>query len=476
MKSLNIKKLPKLFPEEFKIRDKAFFIAAFLLSFLFMSHPDLWETANHSYVFLESLFSGNVFNFYEFCAAHNNTYYYINVANYNIFMYILFGLWELPVFLFNKRLGLALNEIFIWYWAKALCCAFFVGCGYMVKQIGVELGFSENKARFAAMFFLFYPVAFFSPMAMGQYDVLCLFFTLWAMVYYMRDDMKKFSLVMGVSFVYKFFSLMIFVPLLLLKEKKILNLIKYGLMSLWLYIPSTLLYMGRTGNAAVFTQAMIDRMFEVRLDMGMRIVPVFMLLYAIIVFVSFLYVPGKKAYEKYLGIYIPMVVFCLLFNYIYWHPQWLVLVIPFIVLTTFMQENQSPWFYLDIVFCRGFFLFALYNYSNQTGAVLFDGGLIGHILGLKVITSPDWKPLLDFMVNIPYVYIMTPVMFSGAIFANIILKFPVSGQTVSDKLSCAKAYDKIPTKIYLYMIFVIGFIVLWLCPSALEWLNAMAII
>lgn len=38
--------------------DKVLFCAAFLFAFFFMSHPDLWETANHSYIFLESLFGG----------------------------------------------------------------------------------------------------------------------------------------------------------------------------------------------------------------------------------------------------------------------------------------------------------------------------------------------------------------------------------------------------------------------------------
>ena len=65
-------------------------------------------------------------------------------------------------------------------------------------------------------------------------------------------------------------------------------------MSLWLYIPTTLLFWGRTGNAAVFTQAMINRMFQVTDNMGMREIPVFILLYALVVFVSFLYVPKNK--------------------------------------------------------------------------------------------------------------------------------------------------------------------------------------
>ncbi len=476
MKHLVIKRLPKLFPDEFNIKDKLFFITAFLFAFFFMSHPDLWETANHSYVFLESVFSGNFMNFYEFCAAHNNTYYYINVANYNICMYILFGLWELPVFLFNNLFGLALSEKFIIYWAKALCAIFFVGCGYMVRQIGLELGFDRNKACYAAMFFLFNPVAFFSPMVMGQYDVICLFFTLCAIVYYLRDDMKNFSLVMGISFVYKFFSLMIFIPLLLLKEKKIINLIKYGLLSLWLYLPSTLLFRGRTGNASAFTKAMIERIFSITADTGMRAVPVFILIYAIIVFFRFLYSPSEKALTGYPAIYLPMLIFGLLFNYIYWHPQWLVLLMPFIILTTFCIENKAPWFYLDLVMAAGFFLFCFTNYGTQSGSVLFSGGLIGHTIGAHLPTAANRKNISHFIGLIPYSYALTPVMFTGALVANIIFKFPVGNIVFADKISSSKDFDKISDKLCIYGVFLIGFIGLWLCPSILEWLNTIGVI
>ena len=473
MKSLT-KKLQ--WPDGFKLYDKLFFGIVFVFAFFFMSHPDLWETANHSYVFLESVFSGNFMNFYEFCAAHNNSYYYINVANYNIMIYMLFGLWELPVFIFNHIFGLPLNEMFIIYWAKIVCVGFFTGCGYMVKRLCMELGLKESKASLTAMFFIFNPVAFFSPMAMGQYDTLCLFFTLWALCLYVKGDMTKFSLIMGVGVVFKFFPLMILVPLVLVREKKILNIIKYGIMSLWLYIPTTLLFWGRTGNAAVFTQAMINRMFQVTDNMGMREIPVFILLYALVVFVSFLYVPKNKKTGDYLAVYIPMVVFCLLFNYIYWHPQWLVLMIPFVVITTQLQENKAPWYYMDIVMAAGFFLFALYNYSSQTGAVLFDGGLLCHLFGVQVITSPDWRPLADFMVNIPYVWITTPVLFTGSIIGNIVLKLPVGNGSLADRLSDKSQYDKIPDKVFLYGIFVMGFLGFWLAPSLLELINAIGVI
>lgn len=465
-----------VFPDNIKLYDKILMGTAFLFAFFFMSHPDLWETANHSYVFLESIFSGNFFNFYEYIAAHNNTYYYINVANYNVIIYIIFGLWELPVYIFNQIFHLALNEQFIIYWAKIVSAGFFVGCGFMLKRLCEALGFEKSKASTAALFFLFNPIAFYSPMVMGQYDTLCLFFTLWALCRYVKGDYGKFSFILGIGIVCKFFPLMIFIPLILLAEKRILKLLQYALTALWLYIPTTLLFMGKTGNAKAFTQAMIDRMFAVTTETGVRGVSVFTLAYALIVFAAFVYVPKSEKARQYMSVYVPMAVFGVLFNYICWHPQWLILFIPFVTLTTFMQKNKAPWFYLDIVLCLGFFLHCFYQFPNQVGAVLFDGGLFSHLTGLRVATSENWVVVSHFLSLISYVYVLTPVMFTGAIFANIILKFPVGNMSLSDRLSDSEKYDKIPTKLFAYGIFLIGFVGIWLLPSLLEALNAFGVI
>ncbi|MEG1781782.1 MAG: hypothetical protein RR253_00875 [Oscillospiraceae bacterium] len=463
-------------PKSIKTYDKILFGTAFLLSFLFMSHPDLWETANHSYVFLESVFSGNFMNFYEVTALHANSYYYINVANYNIIIYVIFGLWELPVYIFNQIFHLPLNETFIIFWAKLVSVGFFVGCGVMLKKLCENIGLEKSTAGTVALFFLFNPIAFYSPMAMGQYDTLCLFFTLWALSYYVKGDYTRFSFIIGIGVVCKFFPLLIFVPLILIAEKRILPLIKYGLISLWLYIPTTLLFLGRTGNAAAFTQTMIDRMFELTMGTGFSGVSVFTLCYALIVFVAFLYTPKTEKMKKYLAIYLPMVVFGILFNSIYWHPQWLILFIPFVVATTFMQKNKAPWFYLDMVMAVGFFMLCFYQFPNQTGGILFDGGLAHYAFGLCVATS-DKRLLIDYFLSlISYVYVLTPVMFTGSIFANIILKMPLGEKTIADRLSTEDRYDKIPTKVFGYGIFIIGFLGAWFMPSLLEALNAFGVI
>lgn len=127
--------------------ERIIFVSVFVLSFFMFSHPDLWETANHSYVFLESVFDGGFLDFYEICAEHANTYYYINNANYNIVTYIIFGLWELPVFVFNNLFGLALNEKFLIFWAKCVSAAFYLGCGILTESICEKLVRSEAIIR-----------------------------------------------------------------------------------------------------------------------------------------------------------------------------------------------------------------------------------------------------------------------------------------------------------------------------------------
>lgn len=467
-----------LLPQGVKPLEKALFFTAFAAAFLFMSHPDLWETANHSYVLLESLFSGRGLDFYRVVAEHGNTYYYVNNANYNIAVYLIFGAWELPVFLFNRLFGLALNESFLWFWAKLVSAGFFVGCGVMLRRLALLLGMDRQTASLAGLFFVFDPVAFFSPMAMGQYDTLCLFFILWALCWYVKGDLVRFSLVIGAGAACKFFALLVFVPLLLLAEKRIRRLVLDGLCALWLLLPTTLLFRHRMADAPVFTQTMIDRLFKLNADTGIRGVSVFTLGYALLVFAALLCTPKNDERKNRVALYFCLASFGWLFLCIYWHPQWLILLSAFIVLTTFEEKNRAPWFWLDLALAAGYYLNCFYEYPNQTGAVLFDGGLLGLAFGRTVAgCGTRWVLLSTFLEKIPYVWVLTPVLFCGAILANLIFKLPLPDGTPAERLCAdrgrhAAASDRLSLRFYGYLRFGVGFVLVWLVPAVLEALNA----
>ena len=90
--------------------------------------------------------------------------------------------------------------------------------------------------------------------------------------------------------------------------------------------------------------------------------------------------------------------------------------------------------------------------------------------------SGNGRNISYFMSLVPYLIQLVPVMFTGSIMANLIFKLPFGNGSLADRLSDNTAYDKISDKLFLYGIFVIGFIGCWLMPSLLELINAIGMI
>lgn len=455
---------------------KALMVFALVVCYFLFSHPDLWETANHSYLLLESVFKGEFLDFYNFVSAHENTYYYINNAHYNIFVYALFGIWQLPVFIINNVFSFALNEQFLWMWTKAVSVVFFIASGYAVKLIAKELKLTEAASNLCALFFVFNPIAFFGPMVMGQYDSMCVFFTLIGILFYLKGSYIKFCLLAGVGVVCKFFPLIIVVFLILLCEKRVLHIIKYLAITFWLYAPTTILFFGKTGNAAAFNSLMIDRLFVQKTDTSVGAMSTLVFVLAVLLVGVFLYTSKTQQEKNYLAIYLPLVLMGLLFIYVEWHPQWLMLLIPFVALTTFMQSKKQPWFIVDIVMCAGFFIICFFKFSGQISSSLFDGGLLKFVGGINVTASPGWFELYKVLDLIPYLYELSLIMFTGAIAANIIFKFPFKGETLCNRLAKNTVYDKLSDVQWLYAEFLIGFGAIWFVPVLGEMFNAIGVI
>ncbi len=455
----------------FKVFEKILWCIFFIILFISTTHADILETSNHSYVFLNSISTGNVFDFYNYVESRPLDLYYLNFANYNILVYIIFGIWQLPIFIICSLFSISVNEIFLMYYSKILSVAFFIGCGYLIKKICLKLNMSESLSFTAALFFLFNPVAFFSPFILGQYDTFCLFFLLLSFVFYLDNDLKKFSIIMGVSFVFKFFSLLAFFPLLLLREKKLVNLLKYTLLSLCVYIPTTLLYFGKQNSGSAFTKMMFERTLTPSLTTSFEQVSIFLLSYSLILVFSYFYC--KKENLNYLSVYITMAVYIFLFYGIYWHPQWVIILIPFIVISSFMQKNKVVYWYLDILLTFGFFMTCFIEFASQMGANILSNGLIVN----ASLYNSSWISLSELVfLRIPFFYDIIPLILTASLFANLIFKFPIKDTSLSDKISNPKEFDNFSYKTALYSIFIIGFIGFWLIPSILEYLNALSII
>lgn len=148
---------------------------------------------------------------------------------------------------------------------------------------------------------------------------------------------------------------------------------------------------------------------------------------------------------------------------------------PFVTLTTFMNRQRIPWFYLDAAMSAGFFGLCYLAFPGQCASRLLSGGLAGKVLGL-VPAADSVRYVWQFLQLIPYCIQLIPAVFASCLFIGVMFKMPVKGVSLADRLGSGSQYDRLPVKTLFYGVFAAGFGLCWLAPSLLEWLNALAVI
>ena len=430
------------------------------LFYFITGHDDLLETSNHAWLLLECIEKGQFLDYYNVVMAHQNALYYVNNAHYNILCYLLYGLWQLPLYLIHRLGGIAVGEIFRMFWCKAVGVAAFAASAVLLHKIALELGCSKKDAHFIPLYFVLEPIAFFAVLVMGQYDSLCLVFLLAAVLAWLQGRMWRFALLGGVALVFKFFPLLLILPLLVLAEKRPLRCAAYAAAGFWLYLPTALLFRGRTGDMSVFNDEVIQRIFAAQLPGGIDDLPIYLILYACLLLGCYLYRPADKAAAHRLMPWLGLAVYGLLFVFVGWHPQWLLLLSPFVVLTTFAQKQRAPWLYLNIILFAGFWMSTCYNFPGQLEKNLFYWGALGGVLG----TLLEGGNSFSFFLNlIPYTAQLAAVAFAAPLLASILFKFPLQGTSLGDRLTGSEPLAKAPSaRVMLFGGFAVCILGIWL--------------
>ena len=94
------------------------------LFWLLFAHPDLVETARHGYILIRSTLDGNFLGFFEDTFQRTYGYVYTNAAHYNILMYVLYAVWQLPLYLLEQLFGFACSDLVLTLWCKAIGIGF----------------------------------------------------------------------------------------------------------------------------------------------------------------------------------------------------------------------------------------------------------------------------------------------------------------------------------------------------------------
>ncbi len=437
--------------------------------FLFV-HVDVVETANHSWQLLKSTFNGRFFEFYNDVVARGTDLYYINYAHYNIAFYLIFALAELPVFIVCSIFGLAPPATLLYFVGKLVATAFFAGCLPLVARIARLLGASALDAEYAALFTALWPPAFFSVLVMGQYDSICLFFTLLGLYFWLQKKYWVSALWFGAGAACKFFPLMIFIALVLLSHKRVFDILKYLLISLWLLAPTTLLFLGNNGDMHDFNAIMMDRLFAAQMPGSGGIALFAVVLFAIYAF-AYLYHPKEADVPK-TAVWLCLAVYAALFTLVFWHPQWLLLLAPFIALTMIQEKNRVPWFWFAVLFSLGFFIACGTRFPGQLEANMLSYGVLGGLIDVSATPQGNYQWLIHYYDIVPVLAQVPAILCPGVLACEALFKFPSQKGTPAARLANgASSPPAAQMAMWLWLVFGLG-MAAWALPTGYALLKS----
>jgi hypothetical protein len=263
-------------------------------------------------------------------------------------IYVLFALVLFPL----KALGVITGpEQFSWegiYLLKAFLTAVYLISGYVFYRL---TGFySDNQAwrKYATAVFLTSPMVIFTQFIFSQIEIIYVVLTMVGFCLILKRQVLRAALVFSLAITFKSFPALVFLPLLLLVEKRFLQLAAAALI---LVLPTLGLQMMYGGSPA-FVEGVLNngaqgRIYVAGVDLGAWRILFFFAAFSVLCGWSYLStaapgrLPGRAAYVFLAGSILPLL-------FVNWHPQWLMFVMPAIVLTSMVDARWEKFLVLDL--------------------------------------------------------------------------------------------------------------------------------
>ena len=193
------------------------------------TYNDIVVTTRHGMNFWNILLNGQLLDFYKVnIIASGNAYYGAEQGcAYNILIYVVFAIWNLPLYLLERFAGVdVMNAVPCLVYSKLLVVAGLVATVFLLKKIMEDLDVHEAYRDFALYLYASCSVLVTIIFITGQYDILSLFFQLLGFRAFLKKKDTAFALWFGLAFCFKYFAAVIFLPLLVLRHKKVAGWIK----------------------------------------------------------------------------------------------------------------------------------------------------------------------------------------------------------------------------------------------------------
>jgi hypothetical protein len=221
--------------------------------------------------------------------------------------------------------------------------------------------------------------------------------------------MWRFALFFSVAISFKYFAFVIFVPLVLMAEKNPLKIMKWILVSWGVVVLQVLMYSHSTiFLEEIFTMVRVKALGANHERVSIHTPTVYCgVLYAI--GCAYLYFKKYRSSQEWLrdSVLAPMAAYGLMFAAIVWHPQWLIILMPFYALSYLFINNPKMLAISDIV---GMFIFVwlcVIIWPNNVDVTLVKNGMLGQFLPSPIHIGSDFlkqkpKPVLAGLLYLSF--------------------------------------------------------------------------
>lgn len=326
--------------------DWALLAALLVLSYVVFLYGDVRATFEHSFNFLDAVFSGRLRDFYTISIQHTSTGH---PAVYDVPLYAIFALWNLPTYAVYKITGFSyLNSTPAELWLKTMIVVAALVSAKVLAEFARDLGVERPRTRWVSFFFLSSMSVFMPVFVVVQYDILLVLVMLLAMRAYARGSLRGFLGWFLLANTLKLFAIFLFIPLILLREKRIRVAIAELATGMLGIVACRLLYRGDPGHQAAtggFTDGMMDRLRATHIgwiggEAPVMAIPLFVVFIIGVAVFAYAARPSSERERNVLAVYLGMAVYLVFMALVPLNPYWLVLVAPFTVLIIFLNTRH----------------------------------------------------------------------------------------------------------------------------------------
>ncbi len=376
------------------------YAAISLVLFYSYIYNDILETTRMGMRFWEDLFDGRIRYFYNEFVPMDPIAYAKDVQGvYDFPIYLLFAVWDLPLYLLSHFASVdVFQSLGCMLWIKTMLLVFSVLFATALYRLARTVGLSEEMSLIVCILFYTSNIFMTSVVVLSAYDITALYFTISGVTCWLKKNTKGFVLCFMLAIPLKLFALLIFLPLLLLREKNIGKIIVYTVLAMSPILLCRILIPCSGAGAEFHITDMLHGtdlgnlalLYAITYHTDMVLGEIYYSVIGFGLLMAFCYFFCPKTQQQFTewGIYVCFVSYAILFTTCVSHPYWIIIMTPFTVLLMAMNRRcMHINLVLDTIGTWGMLLAQLFYFPWCFGNAMVTNMFWPKLLGTKTFAQ-----------------------------------------------------------------------------------------